>query len=143
MSNTFTITRRVEFAETDMAGVLHFANYYRLMEEVEHAFWRSQGTSVLFRIKDREMSWPRVATKCEYFAPARFEDELLLSLKVTHVGDRSATFEIEFTRDGERLALGRTTVVCCTMIEGKFQSISIPDPLRNKLNEAVESESPA
>ena len=40
MPYEFEMTRRVQFAETDMAGVMHFANYFRLIEEVEHAFYR-------------------------------------------------------------------------------------------------------
>ena len=40
MPTEFTIKRRVQFSETDMAGIMHFANYFRLMEEVEHAFLR-------------------------------------------------------------------------------------------------------
>ena len=37
MSSEFRMTRRVAFAETDLAGVLHFANYFRYMEEIEHS----------------------------------------------------------------------------------------------------------
>ena len=43
MAHAFTMQRRVEFAETDMAGILHFSNYFRFMESVEHAFFRSLG----------------------------------------------------------------------------------------------------
>ncbi len=126
----FSIKRIVTFAETDLAGVMHFSNYYRHMEEVEHAFWRSAGSCVIFPDGDGEISWPRVATACEYFAPARFEDELELKFKVENVGDRSMTYEVEFLRDSKRIALGRTTAVCCATAPGKFESISIPKTLR-------------
>ena len=135
MAMTFQITRRVQFAETDMAGILHFANYYRLMEEVEHAFWRSKGTSVLARNGAREITWPRVAASCEFSAPARFEDELSLTLTVVKVSNRSVTFEIEFRRDETRLAVGRITAVCCAVVEDRFQPIPIPDHLRGMLEE--------
>ena len=94
--NEFVITRRVQFVETDLAGVLHFSNYYRYMEEVECAFWRAQGLGVIYKDNDVEISWPRVATKCEYRAPARFEQELELALTVAHVGGRSVTYDVEF-----------------------------------------------
>ena len=138
----FTMKRLIQFAETDMAGVLHFSNYYRLMEEIEHAFWRSLETSVLAKLDNLEVTWPRVSTSCEYFSPARFEDEITLSLKIAHVGDRSMTYEVEFHRDDEPLAKGKVTVVCCTMKDGTFQSLSIPDPLREKLSAFSESELP-
>jgi len=133
MGKEFVAKRRVQFSETDMAGVLHFANYYRIMEEVEHGFWRSLGSSVMTRDGEREIGWPRVATSCEYFAPARFEDELEVTLKVAHVGDRSVTYELEFRRDGLTLATGRVTAVCCAITPKGFQAISIPAPLRSRL----------
>ena len=46
MPAQFITTRRVEFADTDMAGIIHFANYYRYMEEAEHAMWRAAGLSI-------------------------------------------------------------------------------------------------
>src|SRR5580765_2785833 len=96
MPLAFSITRRIEFAETDMAGIVHFANYFRMMEEVEHAFFRSVGMSVVMKHEGRGIGWPRVSVSCEYFAPVRFEDELELKLKVAKVGDRSVTYEVEF-----------------------------------------------
>ena len=125
--------RRVQFAETDMAGVLHFANYHRMMEEVEHGFWRSVGGCVVLQEGGRTLSWPRVAVSCEYFAPARFEDELELALTVAHVGERSVTYQVEFRREDERIACGRMTAVCCTMQEGAFRAVAIPEGLRCKL----------
>lgn len=139
MSHSFIMKRQVQFAETDMAGVLHFANYYRYMEEAEHAFWRSLGVSVLTRMEDHEISWPRVATSCEYMKPAHFEDELELTVKVVNLSDRSITFAIEFNRSGERIASGRIKAVCCSMTEGKFQSIPTPESIRKKLEAVVET----
>ena len=46
MSYEFQITRRVEFSETDLAGIMHFSNFFRFMESAEHAFFRSLGFSV-------------------------------------------------------------------------------------------------
>jgi len=132
-SPTFTMRRLVQFAETDLAGVLHFANYYRMMEEVEHAFWRSLGSGVVISTGESHISWPRVATSCEYFTPAHFEDELELRFTVAHVGQRSVTYQIEFMRRDERLALGKTIAVCCSMDKGAFGPIAIPDDLRSKL----------
>ena len=136
MVDGFRMTSRVQFAETDLAGVLHFANYFRMMEEVEHAFWRSFGMCVICAEGDRTLSWPRVAVACEYFEPARFEDELELRLIVTHVGQRSVGYEIEFSRDGRRIALGKVTAVCCTMERGVFGPTAVPEGIRKHLMSA-------
>ena len=42
----FRYRRRVQFAETDMAGIVHFSWYFRYMEEAEHALWRAAGLSI-------------------------------------------------------------------------------------------------
>ena len=134
---TFSIQRMVQFAETDLAGVLHFANYYRMMEEVEHAFWRSVGMGVVIQHGDTQISWPRVATSCEYFAPAHFEDEIELRFTVENVGRRSMTYQVEFIRGNERIALGRTTAVCCAMKDGAFGAMEVPDDIRARLLAAM------
>jgi 4-hydroxybenzoyl-CoA thioesterase/acyl-CoA thioester hydrolase len=139
-SSHFTYPRRVSFAETDLAGVMHFSNYYRLMEEAEHAFLRSIDLAVVHPEGERTISWPRVATGCEFFAPAHFNDELALSLVLANVGDRSVTYEVEFLRDGKRIALGRSTAVCCEMTAGTFQPTSIPPDIRTKLEASKRDE---
>ncbi|MGE3182494.1 MAG: acyl-CoA thioesterase [Phycisphaerae bacterium] len=131
----FRINRNVTFAETDMAGVMHFSNYYRWMEEVEHALWRSLGMSVVKREagEDDALSWPRVRTNCEYFKPARFEDALELSIAVSAIGRKSLSFLIEFKRNDETLARGESVCVCCRMKDGVFRSVEIPEAIREKL----------
>jgi acyl-CoA thioester hydrolase len=130
----FSITRRVTFAETDVAGVMHFSNYYRWMEEVEHAFFRSRGMSVIQDVDGATISWPRVMTSCEYFGPLRFEDEIDLAMTITDLTDKSMTYEVLFSKAGQRLARGRTKAVCCELLPGgAFRSVAIPASVRAKL----------
>lgn len=133
MGRTFETTRRVEFAETDMAGVVHFANYLRWMEEVEHEFFRSLGTSVMRPEGDATIGWPRVHVSCEYFGPLRFEDEFTITLTIMDVSEKSMTYEAVFTLDGRRVARGRAKTVCCRTTADGFTSIRIPDDLRSLL----------
>lgn len=135
MPTEFAIRRRVQFAETDMAGVLHFSNYFRFMEELEHAFWRSLGLTVYLREREVHLCWPRVATNCEYYSPLRFEDEVDLKLIVTKVGDTSLHYEVAFHRNGERCALGRLTAVCCDTTAGSFSPTRIPPEIRARLEQ--------
>ena len=76
MPYQYRIIRRVEFSETDMAGIVHYSNFFRYMEAAEHAFFRSIGFSVVTRNVDPPVGWPRVHAECDYRRPIRFEDEL-------------------------------------------------------------------
>ena len=40
MSAPFRVSRRVDFCDTDMAGIIHFSNFFRYMEFAEVAFLR-------------------------------------------------------------------------------------------------------
>ena len=76
MALVFHTTRRVEFADTDMAGIVHFANFFRYMEVTEHAFLRSLGLSVHMREGRRTLGLPRVSATCDYRVPLRYEERV-------------------------------------------------------------------
>jgi acyl-CoA thioester hydrolase len=143
MHGCFSMTRRVLFHETDLAGVMHFSNYFRVMEEVEHAWWRSLGLSVHQPAGDVAVSWPRVACRCEYAAPLRFEQEVTLWLRVTEVGEKSLSLTIDFCDGERRLARGKMRAVCCRLEPEGFCAIEIPQEIREQLEAARAASMPA
>jgi YbgC/YbaW family acyl-CoA thioester hydrolase len=132
----FTTTRRVEFADTDMGGIVHFARYFVFMETAEHQFLAAAGTSVSLVHDGLPLGWPRVAATCEYRSPARFGDELSIRVRVGRRGRSSMTYEFSFERDEEVIAEGRMTSVCCVLEPGRpVRSIPIPEPIARLLGE--------
>jgi 4-hydroxybenzoyl-CoA thioesterase/acyl-CoA thioester hydrolase len=130
----YRTTRRVEFRDTDTAGIVHFSVFFNWMEEVEHAFLRSRGLSVLSHDEQGPISWPRVHAQCDYRAAARFEDILDVELTIERLGSRSVSYAFTFSAAGRVIASGKLVAVCCRMSEsGPPQSIEIPDSLRAQL----------
>ena len=76
----FTLRRRVQFYELDSAGIVHFSNYLRYMEEAEHALWRDAGLSVASRGAD--VGFPRVSVGFDYHRPLHFEDEFEVRVRI-------------------------------------------------------------
>ena len=129
--------RRVEFADTDCAGIIHFTSYFRYMEEVEHAFLRSLGQSVKSYTPQGEVGFPRLSATCEFVAPASFEDVLDVHLWVERKGKTSLTYAVVFSKEGKEVARGRTRAVCCLFGSGrKFHAIPLPRGLSSKIVEA-------
>lgn len=124
----FRQTRIVAFGDTDTAGIVHFANYFRFMEETEHAFYRALGLSVFPRRGERIVGWPRVAASCEYSAPLRFEDEVEIHLSVREKGARSIAYEFIFRHTGAETARGRITVVSVSWDPATRRMKSVPIP---------------
>jgi YbgC/YbaW family acyl-CoA thioester hydrolase len=138
MSTAFRTTRRIEFADTDMAGIVHFANFFRFMEAAEVEFLRSRGLSVHMGCEGLTFGFPRVSASCDYLRPARFEDVLTVAVSVQNVGTKSVTYGFEFTLDGEVIAVGKVTSVCCLVNpDHSFVSAEIPASLRAKLQETA------
>jgi YbgC/YbaW family acyl-CoA thioester hydrolase len=135
MAEVFRTTRRIEFCETDMAGIAHFANFYIYMEQAEHELFRTLGLELINRQDDGTViSWPRVSASCSFNAPARFEDVLDVSVSVKRIGVKSVTFNIEFHRGETRIAHGQLKTVCCHFGGGdEIKSIEIPAAYRNQL----------
>ena len=141
MPYEFKVTRRVEFNETDMAGIVHFSNFFRYMETVEHAFWRSIGYSVIMSHLDPPMGLPRVHASCDYKRPLRFEDVVELHLRITEKKRRSLSYEIRMRKIEpgveEEVAIGRLTVVCVRKnSDGKMEAVPFPEEIAAKLEVA-------
>ena len=136
--SVFVAQRRVEFSQTDMAGIVHFANFYKWMEEVEHDYFRSLDLSIMQKQPDGTyIGWPRVSASCHFHAPARYEDMIDVHLRVERIGVKSLTFEIEFYRDGLKLATGRMKSACCICRpDGTLTSIEIPEMYLEKVVES-------
>ena len=83
MSHQYVAKHRVEFFETDLAGIVHFANYYRFMEQAEHEFFRSLGLTIHGKLPDGTVfGWPRVSARCSFKSPAYYGDVLDVRMTV-------------------------------------------------------------
>jgi len=134
----FRISRRIEFADTDMAGIVHFANFFRFMEAAEVDFLRSRGLSVVMYWEGHRISFPRVAASCDYLRPIRFQDVVEITVSLQRLGRKSATYAFEFFRGSELIARGQVSSVCCVAAEGGIKSIEIPASIRQMLESGVE-----
>jgi acyl-CoA thioester hydrolase len=137
LSSEFTITRRVEFSETDMAGIMHFSNFFKFMETAEHAFFRALGFSVVTTRTNPPVGWPRVHASCDYKLPLRFEDEVEVRMLVAEKKSKALTYVFRFRKlNGHppvEVATGRLTVVCVTHAHGKMSATAIPKSLADKI----------
>jgi YbgC/YbaW family acyl-CoA thioester hydrolase len=141
MPHDFQMTRRVEFSDTDMAGIMHFSNFFLFMEAAETAFLRSLGFSVALGRGGLDLCLPRVHAECDYLAPLRFEDEVLIHLVVEKKGASSLTYRFHFYRlDGPsrvEAARGRITLAYVRrQADGAFKAAPLPGALAEVLEQA-------
>ena len=148
MPSTFQDRRRIEFYETDMAGIVHFSNYFRFMEASEHAFFRSLGFT-LHREEEGKMSgWARVRASCEYRLPLHYMDEIEVELAVRARKKSSLAYDFVFRRVADRngptphdeVALGHLEVVHIERLPGgRIKATPMPDEIARAIDVAGES----
>jgi len=139
MSYEFKLVRRVEFSETDMAGIVHFSNFFRYMEAAEHGFFRSLGMSIVAKVEP-PLGWPRVRAKCDFKHPLHFEDEVEIHLLVCEKRSKSLSYAFRLVKLNAappiEVAQGSLTVVCVRHKEGKMQAATIPPAIAEKIEVA-------
>ncbi len=139
MASEYRTTRRIEWADTDTAGIIHFSRYFCFMEEVEHEFLRSLGLSCIMERDGQRITWPRVNATCDFIRPVRFEDVVDVHLSVKRKGTKSITFEFVFSHNGVEVARGHVTTACCRIENDKLVSIPIPEFVGSKIKQQPQS----
>ena len=126
----FRFRRRVQFYETDVAGIVHFSWFFRYMEEAEHALWREVGLSI--HPPDSELGWPRVGASFEFQRALRFEDEIDIHLRIAEISRKTIRYECRVLKDGEQAASGTMTIACVRKAP-TMRAVEIPDEIVKRL----------
>ena len=135
MTSAYRLTRRVQFHETDAAGIVHFSWFFRYMEEAEHALWRAAGLSIA--APGAEIGWPRVAASFDFMKPLRFEDEFEVRLWIAAKTKKTIQYKALIASAGETRASGSLTIACVSRRPGEpMKAINIPPEVDSRLQVA-------
>ncbi|MEM7790013.1 MAG: thioesterase family protein [Verrucomicrobiota bacterium] len=142
MAFEHTSTRRIEFSETDMAGLVHFSNFFRYMETAERDFFEAAGVDLINSKPGELVGWPRVRAECKFSAPLHFGDTIKIHLAVKSVNDRSIDYQFRIFRQDSptartQVAKGHLSTVFTKLGEdGTLISIDLTDEIREKITAA-------
>lgn len=136
-TDPFSVRRRIEFSETDMAGIVHFSNFLRYMEFAEAALFREIGWSLFQTSGNHLYGWPRIKVQCRYRSPLRFEDQVRIGLGIEAIGERSIAYRFRFFKQREaplseeKVAVGSMTTCFSEKKEdsGTIISARMPEAL--------------
>lgn len=128
---------RVRYIEIDQMGVVNNVNYFRWLEEGRVELLRDMGMP-LIDIEKAGTFLMMVETQCNYLAPARYDELLILETRVTHVGTKSMRFDYQvLRRDRSQVIAKAHSVHVCTDRDG--MSKPIPPELKSALSDSMEA----
>jgi acyl-CoA thioester hydrolase len=124
---------RVRYGECDPQGVVFNAHYFAYFDVALTELWREAAGGYDAMMADG-VDLQVVEATARYKAPARFDDELDITIDVTHLGTTSMVTELKIERDGQLLVEGRLAHVFVDL--ETLQKTPIPDRLRAILDDA-------
>ena len=121
------------WADADVAGIVYFANFFRLVEQAEEEVYLRSGVHRQNLLDEFSVWMPRVEAHANFSAPIRHGRAIRVRLDPQFKGEKTVRFEFEILDDetSQSLATGYITVVCVD--RAKFKATPIPDRIRRIL----------
>ena len=119
---------RVIYGDTDMMGVVYYANYLRYFEAGRNEFLRDAGFDYA-SFERLGLILPVTEAKAKYLSPARYDDELSLTTTLAQLrfGSLRMSYELMREADGAKIATGETIHAC---VDGEGRVRRLPDSFR-------------
>ena len=131
--------RRVEFSDTDMAGIAHFTNYFRYLEEAEHEFLRSVGLNVVLHDAKGTIGFPKLEAHCVYKSPVAYNAEIQIRMDVCCDDGKTISYDGEIRHKDQLVAEGQIIVACCRFPpNAKPFAIPIPESVLEKIRSSCQ-----
>lgn len=128
-SQPFTHRCRVYYEDTDAGGVVYYVNYLKFMERARTERLRTLGVAQS-QLAEQGLLFVVHSAEARYLAPARLDDELVVSAEVVELNRASLVFaqQVRRTSDEALLCEGRITVACVRA--DSFKPRAMPEALR-------------
>jgi len=129
----FQITEYVRWADVDLAGIMRYDAYLRLVDVAETDFFRAIGAPIGAMAERLGVWLPRKTMRLDFHAPARLDDALRLDVSIPRVGRTSIVFRVDVANadDGAPRATAELVLVCVGRDD--FAKRALPAELVEKL----------
>jgi len=126
---------RVYWEDTDAGGVVYYANYLKFMERARSEWLRALGFEQDVLRDEAGVVFVVRRVEIDYLSPARFNEQLEVSVRLHEMGRASLSVRQELMRGSTRLAEAVVTLACVDAV--RFKPVKIPEPLLQALAPAT------
>ncbi|MHB1091782.1 tol-pal system-associated acyl-CoA thioesterase [Thiobacillus sp.] len=126
---------RVYWEDTDAGGVVYYANYLKFMERARSEWLRASGFEQDILRDEAGIVFVVRRVEIDYLSPARFNEQLEVSVALHEAGRASLGVRQELMRGTTRLAEAVVTLACVDAV--RFKPVRIPEPLHQALVRAT------
>lgn len=126
---------RVYWEDTDAGGVVYYANYLKFMERARSEWLRAFGFEQDVLRDEAGFAFVVRRVEIDYLSPARFNEQLEVSVQLHEIGRASLSVRQELMRGADRLAQAVVTLACVDA--ARFKPVKIPAPILQALTQAT------
>lgn len=127
----FSHRLRVRWAEVDSQGIVFNAHYLTYFDVAATEYWRSIGWAYPAEFLARGVDTFAVKSTVEYHAPATFDDEIDVLVRIARLGRTSMRVSLEIHREETHLVTGELVYVTASPTNRK--PMPIPDGMREAI----------
>ena len=135
--SSFSFPVRVYWEDTDAGGVVYHAQYLAFMERARTEWLRSAGLHQDALKRDADLVFVVRALQTDFRAPARLDDQLMVSVALLECRGASFVLAQRITRNGILLVAAQVKIAALTA--STFRPRAIPDALLQHLEPSSES----
>ncbi len=103
---------RVYYEDTDLAGIVYYANYLKFIERARTEWVASLGVDQMALRARGGVVFAVRRVEADYLRPAKFGDDLVVETKLQSLGGARIVLEQAIMRGGERIFAAVVTLVC-------------------------------
>jgi len=129
----FTYTTKIRLHDTDAAGIIFFANQFKIIHDAYEDLLEEFGWSFQKMLKKTDFFLPIVHAESDYKTPVLVGDKIVVAIKVGHIGKTS--FSFEYTLKREKTLVGTAKTVHVTINQKTRKKIPLPSALRKALEQ--------
>jgi len=130
------LSLRVYYEDTDAAGIVYYANYFRFIERGRTEFLRSLGHDQNALMKEG-IAFAVRSANVEFLKPAKLDDLLTVETAIAALGRAQVTFAQRIRRDTEMLLDAKIRVACIDPTRGR--PIAMPQAIHGQMSDLLES----
>jgi acyl-CoA thioester hydrolase len=129
----FKTTYRVSWVDTDAAQVVHFSNYFRIVERAEEEMYTQLGIS-FDEIRQKYNFWlPRAEAQCKFRAPAKYGDTLETNLTIAEIMSKAVKYDFTIISKKTQQLVAEGYIVIVIADRKSGHAVNIPKELTQKL----------
>ncbi|MEM9762258.1 MAG: tol-pal system-associated acyl-CoA thioesterase [Pseudomonadota bacterium] len=132
MSRGHVFTLRVYYEDTDLAGIVYYANYLRFIERARSEALRSLGVDQRALKAGQGLVFVVRGLTAEYLRPALYDDVLTVETRLHALKRASVSLDQHVLREGEPLFV---STVRLAMMDASGRPARIPDDIAGALGQ--------